>query len=91
MCTWRKIKQDDKVRNTHLGAGYTRHLQMFQANNPISFPVVISTLNEGRVFLDMALYVVMNITALCDEEENNNNDNKSNNSNNNNNNSSYQF
>ena len=89
MGTWRKIKQDDKVRNTHLGAGYTSHLQMFQANNPLSFPVVVSTLNEGRVFLDTALYVVMNVTTLCDEEESDNDDNKSNNSNNNN--SSYQF
>lgn len=72
------MKQNDKIRNTPLGAGYIRHLQMLKANSPISFPVLVSTLNEGRIFLDMVSYVIINIATIREEDKGSNNDNKSN-------------
>lgn len=48
------------------------HLQMLKANNPISFSVLVSTLNGGRTFWDMVPYIHTNVTILCDKDEGNN-------------------
>lgn len=65
------MKQNGKVGNSHLGSGYTCHLQMLKANNPISFPVLVSTLNGGKNFLDIVPFFIINVTILCDDDEGN--------------------
>lgn len=65
---------------------YTRYFQMLKANNPISFLVLVSIQNEGKIFLDMVPYVIINISTLYDEDKGNKD-----NGNTSNNNNSYRF
>ena len=62
------------IKKFTLEGGYTCRVQMLKANSLVSFPVLVSTLNGGSTFLEVAPFVIFKVTKIWDGDKGDNDD-----------------